>query len=109
LKKISMLLIVLLIFLLSVSCLASRTESIMDLIENADQSGEEVITKADTAIGIIIYKILPLVGVLFLGISGIYLATGSDKAKSKVAYAGLGVGVVALAPTLTGWIISLFG
>lgn len=98
-----------LVVTISASVMAAQTESIMDLINNTDESGEEVLNKADTAIGIIIYKILPLVGVLLLGISGIYLATGSDRGKSKVAYSVLGIGIIALAPALVGWVLSLLG
>ena len=106
-KVLRLLLVITLLTSLTFTVLANG-DSIMDLIKDADSSGEKVIDKADNAISILINKILPLVGVLMLGIGGLYLASGSDKGKSKVAYAVIGIGIIALAPSLTGWILSLF-
>lgn len=105
-KALRLLLVVALLTSLTFTVLAN--DSIMDLIKDADSSGEKVIDKADNAISILINKILPLFGVLMLGIGGLYLASGSDRGKSKVAYAVIGIGIIALAPSLTGWILSLF-
>jgi len=90
--------------------LAEQT-SILDVIKDANKNsnqGDQVLTKVDKFIQFFIYKLLPLAGVLMMGVSGFYLMTGAEEGKKKVASAVFGVGIIALSPTLVSWLMGMF-